>query len=659
MKSSSRRNQAKSRRIIAALLSFGFAATAAAQIRVPTHGVGTNRPNANKAAGSAVAVHPPPLDTTTSKPSTSQNPGPGITFTCDTNFATYGPAGLCAALNSILPPLYSKTFSNANASVYILFDPSAGLANSTTGFYNLVTYATYYAALQTESTDAAKAFVPAQEPSIFGSDSVSINGPLARVLGITQSNDGSGTIGPIQYITAEGDACTTPGVGDCYDGVIRVVTPAMLASSGDQGFTYRSLGGSTTGTTDNYDFFSIIEHEMDEILGTSSCVSYTDSGTLSNPVNCVAAVDLFRYTANGARIIDGIGATAYFSPNGGLTDTDGNLYSPEKSGEDWADFSQSCVFVQDAEGCPSGNDPNNSFDITTDGPGGTAGPEVAILNAVGYNLNPIQSSQTITFPALPNVTYGVGPITLTATASSHLPVSYTVTGPATLNGSTLTITGAGMVTVTASQPGNSSYAAATPVVRSFTVAKAGLSVTANNVSRAVGAANPSFTYTITGPVHGDTPAVVSGTATETTAATSSSLAGTYPITFSTESLTAANYTFSYVNGTLTITSATTGNFTITVIPPTETIRFGDIAGFILQLQSENSFDENVTLSCSGGPAGSYCADFPMTVKVDGTAYAVSGILFPENTKPGTYTITFKGVSGSLTNTATATFTVID
>ena len=65
------------------------------------------------------------------------------------------------------------------------------------------------------------------------------------------------------------------------------------------------------------------------------------------------------------------------------------------------------------------------------------------------------TAQTITFGALPGVTDGVAPITLTATASSGLPVSYAVTGPATVSGSTLTVTGAGSVTVTASQAGNS------------------------------------------------------------------------------------------------------------------------------------------------------------------------------------------------------------
>ncbi len=99
------------------------------------------------------------------------------------------------------------------------------------------------------------------------------------------------------------------------------------------------------------------------------------------------------------------------------------------------------------------------------------------------------------------------------------------------------------------------------------------------------------------------------------------------------------------------------SFTITPNPSTETIYRGAIAGFILDLKSVNGFSGNVKLSCAGGPAGSYCVDFPMSVHLNGTAYAVSGILFPKNTKSGTYAVTFTGISGSLTNTATAKFTV--
>jgi subtilase family serine protease len=213
------------------------------------------------------------------------------------------------------------------------------------------------------------------------------------------------------------------------------------------------------------------------------------------------------------------------------------------------------------------------------------------------------TSQTITFSPLPNVTYGANPITLGATASSGLTVSYAVTGPATLSGSTLTITGMGQVTVTASQVGSGTYAAATPVAQSFTVAPAVLTVTAANASRAYGAANPTFTYSITGYVNGDSSAVVSGTATEFTTATATSAAGTYPITFLNKALTAANYTFTYVNGTLTINAPL---FTLSATPVS--IAPGASSGNIstITVTPSGGFTGNVTLAAAitSSPTGS-------------------------------------------------------
>ncbi len=268
------------------------------------------------------------------------------------------------------------------------------------------------------------------------------------------------------------------------------------------------------------------------------------------------------------------------------------------------------------------------------------------------------TAQTITFGPLPGVTYGTSPITLTATASSKLPVTYTVSGPATLSGSVLTITSVGTVTVTASQGGNATYAAATAVSQSFIVAKATLTATAASFSRAYGAANPALTYTVTGFVNGDTSAVVSGTATLTTTATKTSVPGVYPITFATQNLVAANYTFAYLSGTLTVTgSVTLPSFTITARPIADIFYRGVVDIFLLELTSVNGFSGNVTLTCSGGPAGSKCTDFPMTVKLNGSALALSGILFPKTAAAGTYDILITGVSGSTTATATATFKV--
>jgi hypothetical protein len=92
-------------------------------------------------------------------------------------------------------------------------------------------------------------------------------------------------------------------------------------------------------------------------------------------------------------------------------------------------------------------------------------------------LSPRLLTQTISFPALNNTTYGAFPVVLNASSDSGLAIAYSVSGPATLSGSTLTITGAGAITVTASQPGSSSYIAATPVSQTISVAKAAPTVT--------------------------------------------------------------------------------------------------------------------------------------------------------------------------------------
>ncbi len=80
------------------------------------------------------------------------------------------------------------------------------------------------------------------------------------------------------------------------------------------------------------------------------------------------------------------------------------------------------------------------------------------------------ASQTITFPTVASTSYGTSPITLAATDSSGLAITYTVvSGAATISGNTLTITGAGTVVIQANQAGNTNYTAASSVSQSFTV----------------------------------------------------------------------------------------------------------------------------------------------------------------------------------------------
>ena len=81
-------------------------------------------------------------------------------------------------------------------------------------------------------------------------------------------------------------------------------------------------------------------------------------------------------------------------------------------------------------------------------------------------------SNVITFPAIGDQFANAGPITLNATASSGLPISYIViSGPASVFNNTLSLSGdSGTVIIRAIQSGNANTAAATPVEQSFSVA---------------------------------------------------------------------------------------------------------------------------------------------------------------------------------------------
>jgi hypothetical protein len=70
-----------------------------------------------------------------------------------------------------------------------------------------------------------------------------------------------------------------------------------------------------------------------------------------------------------------------------------------------------------------------------------------------YTAPQLQQSQTISFPNPGPLTYGVSPVTLTATATSGLQVTYTViSGSATVAGNLLTITGAAMLWLRRTKP---------------------------------------------------------------------------------------------------------------------------------------------------------------------------------------------------------------
>lgn len=103
----------------------------------------------------------------------------------------------------------------------------------------------------------------------------------------------------------------------------------------------------------------------------------------------------------------------------------------------------------------------------------TGGGETNTANdtaSVNTNISN-ETFQSITFGTLSNITFGAAPFAVSATASSGLTVTFTSgsSGVCTVTGATVTIVGGGTCSITASQSGNGTYAAATPVTQTFTV----------------------------------------------------------------------------------------------------------------------------------------------------------------------------------------------
>ncbi|MDP9112348.1 MAG: NF038122 family metalloprotease [Acidobacteriota bacterium] len=284
----------------------------------------------------------------------------GIVYTCDTSINAV--AGVCSYLNSTIRGVYAGKFTNATASIYITFG-ATGLGQSLTSLAE-ISYGSFRTALiasQSSANDAigVSSSVPATNP--FGSDVMAITNANLRALGIA----------PTAGVTTAGFSCT-PGTAGCYDSIITI-SSSMLSSGG----LYFRTGSITSS---QYDFYTVVEHETDEVLGTSS---FGFGGLSSGGYTFVAPADLFRYHSTGAR-------TLVAGTNNACTSSDATnacfsldgahmvqQYNNLDNGQDAGDWAPNCVTprVQNAVGCPG----VANLDIAP-----TA--EVLVLDLVGYTL---------------------------------------------------------------------------------------------------------------------------------------------------------------------------------------------------------------------------------------------------------------------------------
>ncbi|MEK6336843.1 MAG: DUF2341 domain-containing protein [Acidobacteriota bacterium] len=207
--------------------------------------------------------------------------------------------------------------------------------------------------------------------------------------------------------------------------------------------------------------------------------------------------------------------------------------------------------------------------------------------SVTRSFNVAKAAQTITFNAIAGKTYGDAPFGVSGSSSSGLPVSFAiVSGPATISGNTVTITGVGTVTVRASQAGNTNYNAAADVDRSFIINKGAATITLSNLSQTYNGTPKTATATTN-------PAGLSAvTITYNGSSTAPTNAGSYSVV---ASLTNDNYQAANAAGTLTVAMAA------------QTITFNTLADktygnspFIVSASSSSGL--SVSFSIVSGPA---------------------------------------------------------
>ncbi len=242
--------------------------------------------------------------------------------------------------------------------------------------------------------------------------------------------------------------------------------------------------------------------------------------------------------------------------------------------------------MQQVVGLPCGN----SFLTSFSGNGGTV---------IDVQVQGSMSSQSISFGPLANQTYGVAPITLNATASSGLPVSFAVlSGPATLSGNILTVTGVGTVTVEATQPGNANFQAAVPVDQSFTITPAATTAVVSSSATPV-PHNQQITFTVT--VSDGLPAAFTPSGLvqfqidgqNVGSAVSLSASGT--ATYSTTALAAGSHTVTAVYaGAANFLPSTAPNFTQVVLGPGVTL-----VGTVVYIVGGNTSNDNVQVTPVG------------------------------------------------------------
>jgi len=206
-------------------------------------------------------------------------------------------------------------------------------------------------------------------------------------------------------------------------------------------------------------------------------------------------------------------------------------------------------------------------------------------------------------------------------------------GPAyyyfTLTGVNTLLAGSRSITATYIDDPNFS-ASNTPYTQ--TITKAVITVTAVNATSVYGSAPPTYTVTYTGFKLSDTQySAISGNPGFTCSVTTTTEVGTYTLTPTTGTLTATNYTFSFVAGTCTVIQAP-----LTITPDDKSMVHGGTLPAFTSSTVGIVNSDTITVTCGTSTDGSTPGSYVIDV-ISVTGAHSSDYILTENT--GTLTVT--------------------
>ena len=463
-------------------------------------------------------------------------------------------------------------------------------------------------------------------PTITSNDSGFVNGDNAASLATQPTCSTTATsLSSVGTYPTSCSGASDPNYSVSYvNGTVAVGAATLVITASSSSMTY---GGSVPGVTASYSGFE----NGDSVSSLTTLPTCTTTATSLSAVgtyttSCSGAVDpnyTIIYVAGAVRVSS---ANLTITASSASTTYGGSVpaITPSYSG-----------FVNGDSATSLTTKPTCSTTVTSSSPVGSYATSCSGAVDANYHITYVTgavavhpANLTITASSAP-VTYGSGAPTITASYSGFVngdtPTSLTTKPTCTTTVSAASTVGSYASTCSGAVDGNYAISYVSGAV---TVTPALLTVTADNQTKALGGAVPALTATITGFVNGQTLATsgVTGQATCATTATTSSPAGSYPITCSVGTLAAVNYTFSLVAGTLTVTGSTTicdhlGSVVVTngesVLIPAGCVQIGTVtvqAGGSLEAEGAIilgtvSFNSGVTLLvCSTNLAGSLTAD---------------------------------------------------